>query len=184
MIFIRAGVWIDRLAYKNIFFEGQEENNLMPGSNLHLCKEGSGFYILLAGNSPAPQARHVTSCSRFTMLFSPSTSTEKKTYLDRKNPAPILFLTVSYEAWPPANCAAAAISPLVPSSPPLPPSPSMCWRAGLLLHLCFSSSLSRCRGTLTGEQRRRHGGARPPAASRRTQHDARGPSGRNRRGCP
>jgi len=60
----------------------------------------------------------------------------------------------------------------------------MCWRAGLLLHLCFSSSLSRCRGTLTGEQRRRHGGARPPAASRRTQHDARGPSGRNRRGCP
>ena len=135
MIFIRAGVWIDRLAYKNIFFEGQEENNLMPGSNLHLCKEGSGFYILLAGNSPAPQARHVTSCSRFTMLFSPSTSTEKKLTLTEKTPLPssssrsLTKRGLLQTAQPP---------PSPPSSLPLPLCPPLPRCAGVLA----SSSIS------------------------------------------
>ena len=98
-------------------------------------KDTTVFYILLAGNSPAPQARHVTSCSLFTMLFSPSTSTEKKLTLTEKTPLPssssrsLTKRGLLQTAQPP---------PSPPSSLPLPLCPPLPRCAGVLA----SSSIS------------------------------------------
>jgi hypothetical protein len=42
MIFVRAGVWIDRLTYKNIFLNDKKKTIWCQGQTLR-GKEGSGY---------------------------------------------------------------------------------------------------------------------------------------------